>query len=120
MNTTRLRPFPFLVLSLVSAATAFGGELADLKLKARTDKDNPIAYDVGETIRFDFWIDGVDELPANAPEPFQVIWTRTADDGITVKGTNTISLAQGFSVETSLAIPGIVRMQGTLYGSSLQ
>ena len=120
MNATRLRPLPFLVLALASAATAFGGELADLKLKARTDKDNPIAYDLGETIRFDFWIDGVDELPANAPEPFHVIWTRTADDGITVKGTNTISLAQGFSVETSLAIAGIVRMQGTLYGSSFQ
>ena len=120
MNTARLRLLPVFALALATAFHSFGGELADLKLKARTDKDNPIAYDVGETIRFDFWIDGVDELPANAPEPFYVIWTRTADDGITVKGTNTISLSQGFSVETSLAIPGIVRMQGTLYGSDFK
>ena len=118
MNIPHL--LPVFVPAFATAAAAFGGELADLKLKARTDKENPIDYEVGETIRFDFFLDGVDKLPANAPEPFHVVWTRTGDDGVTLKGTNTISLASGFSVETSLAIPGIVRIQGTLYGADSQ
>ena len=112
-----------LLVSILTFAMVFpasGAGLADLRLKARTDKDNPIDYEVGETIRFDFRIDGADGLPTNAPEPFHVAWTRTGDDGVTVKGTNTISLAQGFSVETSLAIPGIVRMKGTLCGADFQ
>ena len=50
-------------------------------------------------------------------QPIYVIWTRTGDDGVTVKGTNTISLTQGFSATTSLAIPGIVRMTAKLYGN---
>ena len=70
-------------------------DLADLKLKARTDKANPIDYAVGENIRFDFFLDGVERLPPEATEPLHVIWTRTGDDGITVVGTNAISLAQG-------------------------
>ena len=89
-------------------------DLADLKLKARTDKANPIDYAVGENIRFDFFLDGVERLPPEATEPLHVIWTRTGDDGITVVGTNAISLAQGFSIDTSLAIPGIERIRATL------
>ena len=89
-------------------------DLADLKLKARTDKANPIDYAVGENIRFDFFLDGVERLPPEATEPLHVIWTRTGDDGITVVGTNAISLAQGFSIDTSLAIPGIERVRATL------
>ena len=50
-------------IALVSAATLQGAEMMDLKLKAKTDKENPIDYKVGETIRFDFFIDGVSELP---------------------------------------------------------
>ena len=99
--------------------TPLDASLPDLRLKARTDKANPIDYVEGENIRFDFWLDGVDALPpeVRAKEPAYVVWTRTGDDGATVTGTNAISLAQGFSVTTSLAAPGIVRMQGTLVGS---
>jgi hypothetical protein len=94
-------------------------DISEVKLKARTDKDNPIDYVEGEPIRFDFWLDGVEALPAEirGRQPCYVIWTRTADDGVTVKGTNTISLTEGFSVTTSLAIPGIIKMTGTLVGS---
>ena len=97
----------------------FGESITNLLLKARTDKSNPIDYVENETIRFDFWLDGVVALPleVKAMEPLYVIWTRTADDGVTVKGTNAISLAEGFSMTTSLATNGIVKLTGTLVGS---
>ncbi len=92
---------------------------AQLKLKARTDRENPIDYVVGETIRFDFSLDGVESLPDDlaAVGPLNVIWTRTGDDGERVVGTNAISLAEGFSVETSLDVPGLVRLVGKLVDS---
>ena len=106
-----------LLFAFTLAATAlYGSEMKDLKLKARTDKENPIDYKVGETIRFDFFLDGVKELPEGVEEPLHVVWTRTGDDGLTVKGTNEISLAKGCSVETSLGVPGIVRMEALLTG----
>ena len=97
----------------------YGESITNLLLKARTDKANPIDYVESETIRFDFFLDGVVALPleVRAREPLHVIWTRTADDGVTVKGTNAISLAEGFSMTTSLATNGIVRVVGTLVGS---
>ena len=97
----------------------FGENITNLLLKAQTEKENPIDYVENETIRFDFFLDGVVALPleVRAREPLHVIWTRTGDDGVTVKGTNAISLAQGFSMTTSLATNGIVRVVGTLVGS---
>jgi hypothetical protein len=102
----------------------FDVAVSNVLLKASTDKENPIDYVEGEEIRFDFRMSGIDmegvevlPLEIRTNQSLHVIWTRTADDGITVKGTNTISLTQGFSVTTSLAIPGIVRMQGDLVGS---
>ena len=107
------------MLALAAAAVAFGSELKDIKLKAKTDKENPIDYKVGETIRFDFFLDGVKELPeeAAAKAPLKVKWTRTGDDGRTEKGLNEISLDKGFTVETKLDVPGIVRMEAQLVGS---
>ena len=102
---------------LTSAAALHGAEPKDIKLKAKTDKENPIDYKVGEPIRFDFFIDGVTNLPEEVQAPLHVIWTRTGDDGVTVKGTNDISLAEGFSIETSLAVPGIVRIEALLTGA---
>ena len=106
-------------LVLVAAAAAFGSELKDLKLKAKTDKENPIGYKVGETIRFDFFLDGVKELPeeAAAKAPLKVMWTRTGDDGVKEKGTEDISLEKGFSIETKLGVPGLVRIEAHLVGS---
>ena len=107
------------VLALAATAAAVGSELSDLKLKAKTDKDNPIDYKVGETIRFDFSLDGVKELPeeAAAKAPLKVKWTRTGDDGRTEKGEKEISLDKGFSIETKLDVPGIVRLEAQLVGS---
>ena len=109
-----------LALAAFAASAVCGADIADLKLKASTDKENPIDYAVGETIRFDFRLDGVTELPeavANVA-PLHVIWTRTGDDGVKTKGTNDISLAQGFSMETSLAVPGFVRVEAYLAKST--
>ena len=101
---------------------AADSDIANLKLKARTDKENPIDYVEGENIKFQFFLDGVQTLPeaVQAKSPLYVIWKRTGDDGATAWGTNSISLAEGFTATTSLAIPGIVRMQGTLVGSDYQ
>ena len=110
-----------LALVLAAAAAAFGAELKDIRLKARTDKENPIGYKVGETIRFDFFLDGVKELPkeAAAKAPLKVSWTRTGDDGKTEKGVADISLDRGCSIETQLGVPGIVRIEAKLVGSDL-
>ena len=98
-----------------AAATAPAAP-AELKLKASTDRENPLDYAVGETISFNFRLDGVDALPEDveAVAPLRVIWTRTGDDGARVVGTNAISLAEGFSVETKLGVPGMVRLVGKL------
>lgn len=90
-------------------------DLANLKLKASTDKANPIDYAEGETIRFDFRLDGAGELPENL-RPAYVVWERTGDDGVGVSGTNAITASAGFSVSTSLEIPGFVRMEAYLAG----
>ena len=110
------------MLALAMSAVAFGVELKELKLKAKTDKENPIDYKVGETIRFDFFLDGVKELPeeAAAKAPLKVMWTRTGDDGVKEKGTEDISLEKGCSIETKLGVPGIVRIEAQLVGSDLK
>ena len=107
------------MLAMAAGVVAFGAELKDIKLKAKTDKENPIDYKVGETIRFDFFLDGVKELPeaAAANAPLKVKWTRTGDDGRKETGVNEISLDKGFTVETKLDVPGIVRMEAQLVGS---
>ena len=107
------------MLAMAAGVVAFGAEMKDLKLKAKTDKENPIDYKVGETIRFDFSLDGVKELPeeAAAKAPLKVKWTRTGDDGRTEKGEKEISLDKGFSIETKLDVPGIVRLEAQLVGS---
>ena len=94
------------------------GNIENLFLKARTDKDNPIDYAENETIRFNFTLGGVDALPAALQnQQLYVIWERTADDNAKVVGTNLITFAAGCSVETRLAVPGIVRMEAYLAGS---
>ncbi|MBQ6136203.1 MAG: hypothetical protein IJI73_02410, partial [Kiritimatiellae bacterium] len=107
-----------LMLALAAAAAVYGVEIKDLKLKAKTDRENPIGYKVGETIRFDFFLDGVKELPAEAAAktPLKVKWTRTGDDGRTEKGVEEISLDKGCSIETKLDVPGIVRIEAQLLG----
>ena len=112
----------FATYSVDGSAQPSDTNLADLKLKASTDKSNPIDYAVGETIRFDFRLDGVEALPSSLNDrlPLCVVWNRTGDDGIATKGTNVISLSQGCSMSTSLALPGCVRVEAYLAGSNGQ
>ena len=121
MKHQPLSPLRVALAALSCAAlSARGDNITNLTLKASTDKANPIDYEVGETIRFDFRLDGVTNLPAEAASvaPLHVIWTRTGDDGLKTKGTNDISLAQGFSMETSLSVPGFVRVEAYLAKSN--
>ena len=108
-------------LVVAAAVAASGTGLSDLKLKAKTDRENPIGYKVGEKIRFDFFLDGVKELPEEvaAKAPLKVKWTRTGDDGRTEKGVEEISLDNGCSIETKLDVPGIVRIEAQLLGSDM-
>ena len=112
----------FATYSVDGSAQPSDTNLADLKLKASTDKSNPIDYAVGETIRFDFRLDGMETLPSSLNDrlPLCVVWNRTGDDGIATKGTNVISLAQGCSMSTSLSLPGCVRVEAYLAGSNGQ
>ena len=106
-------------MAFAAVAAADAASLSDLKLKAKTDKTNPIGYKVGEKMRFDFFIDGVKELPEEAASksPLKVQWTRTGDDGRKETGVNEISLDKGFTVETKLDVPGIVLIEAQLVGS---
>ena len=109
------------IVSSGFASYAIGTELppivdpTNILLKATTDKANPIDYVEGEPIRFDFRIDGVEFLPAEL-NPAYVVWERTGDDGVKEKGTNAISPTNGFSITTSLATNGIVRIEAYLAG----
>ncbi|MBO4708208.1 MAG: DUF2341 domain-containing protein, partial [Kiritimatiellae bacterium] len=101
----------------------YGENVANMLLKASTDKANPIDYVENEPVKFNFRIDGITNtlpLEVRAKEPLCVIWERTADDGVRVKGTNTISLAGGCTVTTSLAVPGVIRMDAYLAGSDFK
>ena len=108
-----------IAIAAFAASTAPGASITNLTLKASTDKPNPIDYAVGETIRFDFFLDGVTELPAEVATntPLAVKWTRAGDDGAKTTGTNEISLADGFSLTTSLAVPGFVRITAQVVGA---
>jgi hypothetical protein len=59
-------------LSVFLAATAFGNAWDAVQLKGRTDKDNPVAYAVGESIVFT--LTAVDVPPELVPEGFVVDW----------------------------------------------
>ena len=74
-------------------------------LKGVTDKD-PLTYRCGEKIVFTLTLEQAETLPSG----LDIVWTRTGDDGLTAKGSSGISLAQGCSMTTSLAAPGIVRL----------
>ena len=67
-----------IALAAFAAFAALGDNITNLTLKASTDKGNPIDYELGETIRFDFRLDGVTNLPVEVANvaPLHVIWTR--------------------------------------------
>ncbi len=109
------------ILALVAFSTSeVRGAVTNLTLKASTDKANAIDYVEGEPIRFDFFLDGVTELPAEVATntPLSVKWTRAGDDGTTTTGRNAISLSDGFSITTSLSVPGFVRVTAQVVGAN--
>ena len=109
----------FATYAVNGAAASPGGDINAVKLKASTDKANPVDYAENETITFSFVLDGVVELPESlrALEPLSVVWTRTGDDGVTARGSGGITIEQGCSMTTSLAAPGIVRLTAYLAGA---
>ena len=125
-NTSqRMNSMRFLLLSVFALApfavpSVLGVQVAELSLKARTDKENPIDYAVNEPIRFDFFLDCAGQLPEEVATntPLAVTWTRTGDDGVKKTGRNPISLESGFSLTNSLAVPGFIRIQAKLVGAN--
>ena len=104
-------------LVVAAAVAASGTGLSDLKLKAKTDRENPIGYKVGEKIRFDFFLDGVKELPeeAAAKAPLKVKWTRTGDDGVTERGREPLPFRDGrFVYRTRSDKPGFVCLEANV------
>ena len=80
-------------------------------LICRTAKENPLGYKVGEKVHFDFTLTGED-VPSN--ETFSVRWAMIPDGGATRVGTNLISAAKGFRIETVRTSPGFVFLQAGL------
>ena len=109
-----------LALMAATSVVAADNTISNLLLKASTDKANPIDYTIGETIRFDFFLDGATELPPEMATntPLSVKWTRRGDDGVKKTGKSEISLENGFSMTTSLAVPGFVRITAQVLGAN--
>ena len=115
----KIHVIPFFAFALATATTAFGANITNLFLKATTDKENPIDYAVGENIRFDFFLDGAELPPEMATNtPLSVSWTRRGDDGVKTTGKSAISLENGFSLTTSLGVPGFVRISAKVVGAN--
>ena len=72
------------VCLLSAAAFARETPFDKMQLKGRTDKENPVAYKVGEPIVFTLRTDGLDAVPTN--DRYRVRWERTGDDGKVEKG----------------------------------
>ena len=94
----------FLCFVAVSAFAA--GPLENAELFAVTDRP-ALSYAPGEKMVFTFAVTNARPFDAGA---YTVAWTRTGDDGRTEKGRVPLVFGGTFAVETSLDVPGFVRL----------
>lgn len=97
------------VCLLSAAAFALETPFDKMQLKGRTDKENPVAYKVGEPIVFTLRTDGLDAVPTN--DRYRVRWERTGDDGKVEKGESRLVVGETCVVTTRLECAGFVRLQ---------
>ena len=101
------------LLSVLLPLAAFAGIWDGAELRGTTDKD-PVGYTPGEDMVFSINLLGVDAaaIPAGA----KVAWTRTGDDGATVKGEAAAAdlVANPLVITTSIDRPGFVRVVAEL------
>ena len=104
-----------LMLGMVAfgCAAAFAGNWDKATLKGATDKANPVAYKVGEPIKFKLLLEGCDA----AGEELTVVWTRRGDDGKKEDGQSKIVPGQPVEVVTRLDRPGFVRLEAYVHGA---
>ncbi len=97
------RSFPLLGVLLLSALTAWAGELT---FRGTTDKDAAL-YQPGEEMKF-----SVQLLDDSAPVAGKHLkWKRTGDDGKVESGEAVSSASEPLKISTSLAQPGFVRIE---------
>ena len=98
------------VCLLSAAAFARETPFDKMQLKGRTDKENPVAYKVGEPIVFTLRTDGLDAVPTN--DRYRVRWERTGDDGKVEKGESRLMVGETCVVTTRLDRAGFVPRTG--------
>ena len=97
--------------TIALSAAAFGATPYDtMNLKGRTDKENPVAYKVGEPIVFTLFSD-LKTIPTNG---LKVVWTCSGDDGQKTEGEAPFALGEITKVTTSLTKPGFVKLEAHL------
>ncbi|MCQ2388681.1 MAG: acetylxylan esterase [Kiritimatiellae bacterium] len=82
-----------------------------MRFSGATDK-SPVAYKVGETMRFTFSLACNQPVPSN--KVFYVKWSRRGDDGVNFSGFDRITEDRPVVVETSIDRPGFVNVNASL------
>lgn len=88
-------------------APAGNPAFAKVRLKGRTDAENPVGYRVGQPITLTIAAEG--EIPAG---DWRLRWCRTGDDGVTEKGFAPVD--RPLILTTSLDRPGFVRVEAKI------
>ena len=92
-----------LFAAFLTASTVFAGEITFF---GTTDK-NPLEYEPGEKMTFS--VQCLEDGAAVSGK--KLTWTRTGDDGKTEKGEAVSDAANPLKIETSIDVPGFVRIQ---------
>lgn len=101
----KTRIFGFVFAALLTIMTA-PSSAAEISFYGKTDK-NPLEYQPGEKMVFSvqYLEDGVPVSGKN------ISWKRTGDDGKVEEGTAVSNADEPLKIETSIDIPGFVRLQ---------
>ena len=108
-----MKRFSIAVATGLSVAFAFANVWDNVQIKGVTDKANPVGYAVNEPIVFT--LTATDVPSGLATDDVVLRWTRTGDDGKTVKGECPFVAGRTCVVTTALDRAGFVRLEAKLY-----
>lgn len=108
-----MKRFSIAVATGLSAAFVFANAWDNVQIKGVTDKANPVGYAVNEPIIFT--LTATDVPSGLATDDVVLRWTRTGDDGKTVKGECPFVAGRTCVVTTALDRAGFVRLEAKLY-----